>query len=343
MKTAQASALNNKGKAELSGSLSDSYMIKAQGGRMIQATPLKFCLNFSPPTIAVVYTLSNNSKSKKSGKIRKYVKEIEVDFKACMAMASTSGISMSSQTRPTISQLEKLVDKLCKEEPTYLNINVISKTQVLNLIKKLYAEEFKCAPETTPRDTKAPDAASNPTRAGALGTAETKSKEKEDKAYELGGNISDDYDDDFDEAEEQPKAKADGLKEKAEGGGDDAKKAGALDMDDADDDWDMDDDDMGELDNKGNAGDKKGASSGVGGVNPQEIADKKRRDLFFGAGTDDLNDLEELDMIGGKDFDNKNEDKFNQVLSTSKENGGLLASIGLKKGGEHDESLCDES
>ena len=48
-------------------------------------------------------------------------------------------------------------------------------------------------------------------------------------------------------------------------------------------------------------------------------------------------------MIGGKDFDNKNEDKFNQVLSTSKENGGLLASIGLKKGGENDESLCDES
>lgn len=47
-------------------------------------------------------------------------------------------------------------------------------------------------------------------------------------------------------------------------------------------------------------------------------------------------------MLDKKDFDNKNEDKFNQVLSTSKENGGLLASIGLKKGAD-DDSINDES
>lgn len=58
-------------------------------------------------------------------------------------------------------------------------------------------------------------------------------------------------------------------------------------------------------------------------------------------GDDDLNDIEELEMIGGKDF-GKNEDKFNQVLSTSKENGGLLASIGLKKG-DNDESIGEDS
>ena len=51
-------------------------------------------------------------------------------------------------------------------------------------------------------------------------------------------------------------------------------------------------------------------------------------------------DIDKLDM---QDFDNKNEDKFNQVLSTSKENGGLLASIGLKKGADNDESINDES
>ena len=50
----------------------------------------------------------------------------------------------------------------------------------------------------------------------------------------------------------------------------------------------------------------------------------------------------DLDLQGGKDLDIKNEDKFNQVLSTSKENGGLLASIGLKKG-ENDDSIGDGS
>ena len=66
--------------------------------------------------------------------------------------------------------------------------------------------------------------------------------------------------------------------------------------------------------------------------------------MFFGGGDDnDLDVIEDLDMLGGKDFDNKNEDKFNQVLSNSKENGGLLASIGLKKGEGADESIGDES
>ena len=40
----------------------------------------------------------------------------------------------------------------------------------------------------------------------------------------------------------------------------------------------------------------------------------------------------------------KNEDKFNQVMSSSKEGGGLLASIGLKKGDVNkDESMVDDS
>ena len=61
---------------------------------------------------------------------------------------------------------------------------------------------------------------------------------------------------------------------------------------------------------------------------------------------DDLDDFDldqmDLDMVENNDFDNKNEDKFNQILSTSKENGGLLASIGLKRG-ENDDSIGDES
>ena len=40
----------------------------------------------------------------------------------------------------------------------------------------------------------------------------------------------------------------------------------------------------------------------------------------------------------------KNEDKFNQVMSSSKEGGGLLASIGLKKDDvAKDESMVDDS
>ena len=54
----------------------------------------------------------------------------------------------------------------------------------------------------------------------------------------------------------------------------------------------------------------------------------------------DLDDLPEI----GSNFQNKNEDKFNQVLSSSKEGGGLLASIGLKKDDvERDESMAEDS
>ena len=122
-----------------------------------------------------------------------------------------------------------------------------------------------------------------------------------------------------------------------------AKKAADLnDLLDEDEDWDMADEDFGEIDNKKKE-DSKEPQDRKGSVNAKEIADKKRRDLFFGGDDNDLDldqiDIEKLDM---QDFDNKNEDKFNQVLSTSKENGGLLASIGLKKG-ENDESIDDES
>lgn len=59
--------------------------------------------------------------------------------------------------------------------------------------------------------------------------------------------------------------------------------------------------------------------------------------MFFGQ-KGDLTDLDDLPEIGSN-FPNKNEDKFNMVMSSSKEGGGLLASIGLKK----DELNKDES
>lgn len=58
-------------------SLASSYQVPALDGRMIQATPLKFCLKYKPPTIAVVYTINTTSKK---GKTRKYIHSINVDF-----------------------------------------------------------------------------------------------------------------------------------------------------------------------------------------------------------------------------------------------------------------------
>ena len=96
---------------------------------MVQATPLKFCLNFRPPTIAVVYILEKSKKSSKSGKPRKYIHEIRVDFDKCMeGRAGASDIG----SKPYLSEVEKLCRQLCEQESTYLNINIISKTQVGN-------------------------------------------------------------------------------------------------------------------------------------------------------------------------------------------------------------------
>jgi len=101
---------------------------------MVLATPLKFCLNFRPPTIAVVYTLEKSKKTSKTGKPRKYIHEIRVDFDSCKETGPGG--------KPTMREVEKLCRNLCDNEATYLNINIISKTQVLNLIMKLYEKKY---------------------------------------------------------------------------------------------------------------------------------------------------------------------------------------------------------
>lgn len=86
--------------------------------------------------------------------------------------------------------------------------------------------------------------------------------------------------------------------------------------DDYEDDWN--DDAWGETD--------FGEVDGVKGAKKDEPASKpaknEKKDLYFGQ-DDDLDDFEQ-------DFNDKDVDKFNKVLSTSKETGGLLASIGIK-------------
>lgn len=148
----------------------------------------------------------------------------------------------------------------------------------------------------------------------------------------------------------------------------DSKKGTGFDDDD-DSDWDLDNDfgDADDLKNKNNKkttdgaamkvdsdkkdlnalADLKGLNSAAGSgadKSAKESEEKKRQNLFFG---DDDKDDFDLDIPEiGSNFQNKNEDKFNQVLSSSKEGGGLLASIGLKKddvNNNNNESVIEDS
>jgi hypothetical protein len=128
MKNSLAHALKNPEMAS-NISLSSSYKVPATDGRMVVATPLKFCMNFRPPTIAVVYTLEKSKKStSKSGKTRKYIHEIRVDFESCVENRKKPVSSLLEANKPTQSEVEALCRKLCDEEPIYLNLNFISKT-----------------------------------------------------------------------------------------------------------------------------------------------------------------------------------------------------------------------
>ena len=106
-------------------------------------------------------------------------------------------------------------------------------------------------------------------------------------------------------------------------------------------------DDWGDLDD---LEDKKKKKNEVALGNPErssaeeekDTSEKKRQNLFFGAADgDDLAELDDLPDLGSN-FPEQNEDKFNKVLSSSKEGGGLLASIGLSKAQVRDESMDED-
>ena len=103
----------------------------------------------------------------------------------------------------------------------------------------------------------------------------------------------------------------------------------------------MGDEDWGELDD---LKDSKKQPLALGLKDPTErTSEKKRQELFFANGADEeLDGLEDLPEIGSSFPDNKNEDKFNMLVS-SKENGGMLASLGIHKDAVHDESLGEDS
>ena len=101
-------------------SLSSSYKVPSKKeNEFLLAKPLKLCLKFRPPTIAVVYTLDPvgmnartlPAKSHKKAE-RKFIHEIYVE-------------PMSRKTN-----LNTLCEKLCEKEGYYLNPQIISKSQV---------------------------------------------------------------------------------------------------------------------------------------------------------------------------------------------------------------------
>ncbi len=82
-------------------------------GGFSPANPIKFCLKYDPPIIAIVYQFV--------AKAKKYVHEIHVDMKES-------------------TDIERLCNELCQRESVYLNPNKISKQQVRDLLKKMQAQ-----------------------------------------------------------------------------------------------------------------------------------------------------------------------------------------------------------
>lgn len=74
-----------------------SYQVPSSTGGYLPADPIKFCLRFRPPTIAIVYQIMHSQKG-----TRKYVHEIKVDLKES-------------------SDLNKVCDELFLKEKSYFN------------------------------------------------------------------------------------------------------------------------------------------------------------------------------------------------------------------------------
>jgi len=105
-------------------SLSSSYKVPSRDdGKFLLANPLKLCLKFRPPTIAVVYKLDPigmNSRTLPAKSNKKYEKKYIHE------------IFVEPMLRTT--DLRKLCDKLCENESYYLNPTIISKSQVIYML-----------------------------------------------------------------------------------------------------------------------------------------------------------------------------------------------------------------
>jgi len=73
-------------------------------GRLLPAIPINLALKYRPPTIAVVYKMSESKK----GRSKKYIHEIKINFDAF-----SGGDNLVDLTR--------LCEDICRREQNYLN------------------------------------------------------------------------------------------------------------------------------------------------------------------------------------------------------------------------------
>jgi len=101
-----------------------NYAVPSLDGKLLPAIPINLALKFRPPTVAVVYTM----KDSKSGRTKKYIHEIKINFEKQEPKASDGSIDVG-----------RMCDEICRKESTYLNPAYISRNQVsLSEVKNRY-------------------------------------------------------------------------------------------------------------------------------------------------------------------------------------------------------------
>jgi hypothetical protein len=86
----------------------NNYHVPSLDGKLIPAIPISLAIKATPPTIAVVYEMTDA----KSGKKKKYIHEIKIYFEA----GSENPVDIT-----------RMCDEICRKETTYLNPAFISK------------------------------------------------------------------------------------------------------------------------------------------------------------------------------------------------------------------------
>lgn len=109
-----------QGNASASSLTLNNYAVPSLDGKMIPAIPIHLALKFRPPTIAVVYKM----KDSKSGRMKKYIHEIKVNFDAYLSPSD----SLESV------DINRICEEIIRRETVYLNPAFIGKQQVSDQI-----------------------------------------------------------------------------------------------------------------------------------------------------------------------------------------------------------------
>ena len=104
-----------------------TYSVPSLSGGFLPADPIKFCLKYRPPTLAIVYQFVS--------KPRKYVHEFKIEMHEK-------------------ADLNKICEELFAREQSYFNPQKIEKKQVMDLLTKLYNHLYPKREEQPPKERK---------------------------------------------------------------------------------------------------------------------------------------------------------------------------------------------